>query len=73
MNKSFYHFMMKYRNEVTKSELSMLANAMYHDIAFPKQSIDYDEISNYLELHVSYITDMTLFDEVWEMYKEDVK
>lgn len=72
MSKSFYQFMLKFRNEITKSELSMLAEAMYHDHAFPKQAIEYEEISNYLELHVSYITDMSLFDEVWEMYVEDV-
>lgn len=73
MNTSFYHYMLKFRNETIKSELSMLANAMYHDHGFPKQAVEYDEISNYFELHVSYVTDMSLFDEVWEKYIDEVK
>lgn len=71
MNTSFYRYILKFRNDLEKTELSLLANAMYHDHDFPKQSTDYDELSNYLELHVSYITDMTLFDEVWEQYIDE--
>lgn len=73
MNTSFYRYMLKHRHDLQNTELSMLANAMYHDIAFPKQSTSYDEISNYFELNVSYITDMSLFDEVWELYIEEVE
>lgn len=73
MSTSFYRYMLKYRHDLENNEMSMLANAMYHDTGFPKQSVDYDEISNYFELHVSYITDMSLFDEVWEKYIEEAR
>lgn len=73
MSTSFYRYMLKYRHDLENNEMSMLANAMYHDAGFPKQSVDYDEISDYFELHVSYITDMSLFDEVWEKYIEEAR
>ncbi|MEH6978084.1 YozE family protein, partial [Bacillus pseudomycoides] len=50
MKKSFYHYMMKHRASLIRNEISDLAEAMYDDLSFPKQSEDYDEISSYLEL-----------------------
>lgn len=68
MSTSFYHYMLKYRHDLKNNELALLSNAMYHDPGFPKHSIDYEELSNYFETYVSYITDMSLFDEVWELF-----
>ncbi|PEY87681.1 hypothetical protein CN351_00540 [Bacillus thuringiensis] len=50
MKKTFYHYMMKHRAALFRNEISDLAEAMYDDLSFPKQSEDYDEISSYLEL-----------------------
>lgn len=41
--------MMKHRAALFSNEISNLAEAMYDDLSFPKQSEDYDEISSYLE------------------------
>lgn len=73
MNKSFYHFLMKYRHSLKKDDLSEFANAAYNDHGFPKYSDDYHVISNYLELNGHYIPTMTLFDYAWELYLESEK
>ncbi|CAM3983056.1 YozE family protein [Lederbergia lenta] len=70
MNKSFYHFLMKYRHAIKKDELSEFANAAYHDHEFPKSSDDYHLLSNYLELNGHYIANMSLFDYAWDLYVE---
>lgn len=68
MYKSFYHFLMKYRTNAPKDAISTFANAAYDDLAFPKNSEDYDEISSYLELNGHYLESMAVFDEAWEIY-----
>lgn len=68
MVKSFYHFLMKYRHPKPQSALNEFANAAYLDHSFPKNSMDYDELSDYLELNGHYLTSMVVFDEAWEIY-----
>ncbi|MFJ8529099.1 YozE family protein [Bacillus sp. NPDC094106] len=70
MKKSFYHYMMKHRASLIKNEISDLAEAMYDDLSFPKQSEDYDEISSYLELS-GLLGSMSIFDEAWELYIQE--
>ncbi|MBS4176655.1 YozE family protein [Lederbergia citrea] len=70
MNKSFYHFLMKYRQPTLKDELSRFANGAYADHSFPKDSEDYHEISSYLELNGEYLPTVALFDQAWELYIE---
>lgn len=70
MRKSFFHFLMKYREDKTTNEIPRFANAAYHDHSFPKHSEDYDEISTYLELNGTYLPSMVLFDQAWELYLE---
>ncbi|MBO1580007.1 MULTISPECIES: YozE family protein [Bacillus] len=70
MKKSFYHYMMKHRASLIKNEVSDLAEAMYDDLSFPKQSEDYDEISSYLELS-GLLDSMSIFDEAWELYIQE--
>ncbi|KEK24042.1 YozE family protein [Bacillus gaemokensis] len=71
MKKSFYHYMMKHRASLIKNEVSDLAEAMYDDLSFPKQSEDYDEISSYLELS-GLLESMSIFDEAWELYIQEI-
>ncbi|WP_026314644.1 YozE family protein [Heyndrickxia acidiproducens] len=71
MAKSFYHFLMKYRDPEVKDPFTQFANGAYHDHSFPKQSRDYHEISSYLELNGQYIPSMAIFDQVWEVYRSD--
>lgn len=68
MYKSFYHFLMKYRSTKPKEAISRFANAAYDDLAFPKNSENYDEISSYLEMNGQYPESMSVFDEAWEEY-----
>lgn len=70
MNKTFYHFLMKYRQPEAKDELTQFANDAYDDHSFPKDSVNYHEISNYLELNGQYLSSLTLFDYAWELYTE---
>lgn len=69
MSKSFYHFLMKYRQPSPKDEISAFANNAYTDHGFPKISKDYHEISSYLELNALYLKSMSIFDDAWELYK----
>ncbi len=41
MAKSFYHFLMRFRNG--NDELSKFAEGAFRDLSFPKESNDYDE------------------------------
>ncbi|MBU8878933.1 YozE family protein [Bacillus sp. FJAT-29790] len=68
MAKTFYHFLMKYRHPAPKDAVSQFANHAYEDHSFPKTSSDYHEVSSYLELNGSYIRNMSIFDEAWELY-----
>jgi uncharacterized protein YozE (UPF0346 family) len=69
MIKSFYHFLMKYRHPSSKDPINAFANHAYLDHSFPKTSENYHEISSYLELNGHYLSSMTVFDEVWELYE----
>jgi uncharacterized protein YozE (UPF0346 family) len=68
MAKTFYHFLMKYRHPAPKDAISIFANDAYMDHSFPKTSSDYHEISSYLELNGSYLENMSVFDEAWDLY-----
>ncbi|MEZ7791675.1 YozE family protein [Niallia circulans] len=68
MTKSFYHFLMKFRHPEPSDQISEFANEAYLDHDFPKNSFDYDEISDYLELNGHYLPSMRIFDEAWEKY-----
>lgn len=71
MRKSFYHYMMKYRDSYYQDELTVLARKMYEDHSFPKQSYDYEEISSYLELS-GLLESMSIFDQAWDTYIQGV-
>ncbi|MDM5154846.1 YozE family protein [Bacillus sp. DX1.1] len=70
MKKSFYHYMMKHRASLKQNEISDLAEAMYEDLSFPKQTEDYDAISSYLELS-GLLASMSIFDKAWELYIQE--
>jgi uncharacterized protein YozE (UPF0346 family) len=72
MKKSFYHYMMKHRNYNKPSELGLLADHLFNDHSFPKQSSNYDEITSYLELDGTFNMPMSVFDHAWSLYLDDV-
>ncbi|WP_449536590.1 YozE family protein [Ferdinandcohnia sp. Marseille-Q9671] len=71
VGKSFYHYIVKYRAAKTRDEISQFANDVYLDHSFPIYSTDYDELSSYLELNGHYLKSMSIFDNAWELYKNE--
>jgi len=67
--RSFYDWLMTNRNPVAADERQQFANNAFLDLTFPKQSTDFDDISNYLEENASYLTEMSIFDQAWERYQ----
>ena len=67
---SFYRFLMTQRDPDSTDEVAQFANNAEHDSSFPKQSQDYEEISDYLELNAGYLPSMSVFDRAFEMYRE---
>ncbi|MCA1058447.1 YozE family protein [Rossellomorea aquimaris] len=73
MRKSFYHYLMKFRQPTAKDDMTRFANSAYDDHGFPKQSRQYDEISSYLEMNGHYLESMSIFDRAWDHYQLDEK
>lgn len=67
---TFYQYLLTFRHSNNNTEIALLAEHVFLDHSFPKQSKDYQELSSYLEMNVDYILNMTLFDETWQMYEE---
>ena len=65
---SFYIFLMKHRAYKEIDAITKLANLVYDDTTFPKQSSNFDEISSYLETHANFAFNLSTFDEIWELY-----
>lgn len=70
MRQSFYHYLMTERDPNKKDDITLFANEAELDDSFPKQSEDYHEVSQYLEMNGHYLPTMTIFDEAWNRYKE---
>ncbi|MDC3412979.1 YozE family protein [Aquibacillus sp. 3ASR75-11] len=66
--RSFYHYMMRFRGSKLHEEESQLAEWMFHDSNFPKQSTNYDEISSYLEWNIPFTNALRVFDHIWDEY-----
>ena len=70
--KSFYHYLMKYRHPKPKDDISNFANEAYLDHSFPKDSDNYHELSSYLEMYGDYLKSMSVFDEAWNHYQNEI-
>ncbi len=68
---SFYQYMMRYRGAKKESNESKLAEWLFRDHSFPKQSTDYHEISNYLEWNTPFPEALKVYDELWDRYQEE--
>ncbi|MDN6639537.1 MAG: YozE family protein [Tetragenococcus sp.] len=71
MKRSFYHYLMTLRGPNPSDEEQVFANQASKDIQFPKQSDNYEEISDYLEMNVDYLSNMDIFDRIWRKYLEN--
>ncbi len=68
MGRTFYHFLMTYRDPEKCDPKTQFANAAYKDHSFPKQAKSYHVLSDYLELNAPYLNGMALFDELYDEY-----
>ncbi|WP_227395344.1 YozE family protein [Jeotgalibacillus aurantiacus] len=73
MSKSFYHFVMKYREPKPRNNKELLANRIYDDLDFPKNLKSYNDVSQYIETTDLYSSLASTFDEVWEEYTTNNK
>ncbi|WP_100331338.1 YozE family protein [Bacillus xiapuensis] len=71
MKKSFYHYLLKYREYPPRDGIADFANQAFKDHSFPKDECNYDRLSRYLELNGSYLPSMSIFDEAWAKYEEE--
>ncbi|MFC0523237.1 YozE family protein [Pontibacillus salicampi] len=67
--KSFYHYMMTFRGKENPDEESNLADWIFYDHSFPKQSKSYEEISRYLEGNAPFASALRTFDDIWDKYQ----
>lgn len=66
--------MMTYRGKEKPDEESQLADWMFSDHSFPKQSKSYEEVSNYLEWNIPFVSALRVFDQMWDKYQmEEMK
>ncbi len=70
MGKSFYEYMMRYRGVKQVTDEKRLADWMFEDHDFPRQSEKYDEVSRYLEWNLPFTEVMSVFDALWYDYLE---
>ncbi|RZI49162.1 YozE family protein [Lactococcus kimchii] len=70
MTEPFYRFLMRHKSPVEIDDVTRLANLAFRDTLFPKQAVDFDEVSNYLETHAPFYFNLTLFDDIWQQYLE---
>ncbi|GAA0459301.1 YozE family protein [Alkalibacillus silvisoli] len=69
--KTFYHFAMQFRGIESKSdERKQLAEWMFRDHDFPKQSTNYDDITRYLEMNSPFPGALKAFDALWDEFLE---
>lgn len=61
---------MTQRNPESSEEVANFANNAFFDQSFPKQSKDFEELSQYLELNGNYLHNMSVFDLAWQQYLE---
>lgn len=70
MDKSFYQFIQRYVDPYKIDNQTVFANLIVEDTDFPKYSKDYKEIAHYIEMTDIYNQYISIFDEIFEVYKE---
>lgn len=68
MRKSFYTWLMSQRNPKSDAPLAILADYIFEESDFPKQTSDFDRISRFLEEEASFSFPLNDFDLIWEEY-----
>lgn len=69
MRRSFYEWLMTQRNPKSHEAVAILADHVFEESDFPKQSSTFDEVSRFLEGSASFSFSMSDFDVIWEEYE----
>lgn len=72
MNKSFYQFTLSFRGGSKADEKAVFAEAMFHDLSFPKSEEAYDPLSRYVEEHEDEALRSVVFDDLHALYTERI-
>lgn len=64
--KTFYHYVLTYRG--ASDEKGAFAEAVFEDVAFPKASTSFDELSAYVEMQADPAMQASVFDTIWSAY-----
>lgn len=68
--KTFYEYVLTHRGGDLKDSFTRFAEGVYEDNAFPKQSTSFEEITRYIEMHGDEDVTVSVFDTLWENYRE---
>lgn len=68
MEKSFYQYVLAFRGGDWSDPKARFAEAMFEDVAFPKNATSFEEVSAYIEMQADPYITTSAFDELWEMY-----
>lgn len=68
VRRSFYSWLMTQRNPKSHAPVAILADYVFEESDFPKQSDNFDHISRFLEESASFSFSMSEFDTIWEDY-----
>ncbi|AXH99205.1 YozE family protein [Sporosarcina sp. PTS2304] len=68
MDRSFYHFALRYRGGGRDDVKALFAEKMFRDASFPKDEEDFDSLSRYIEDQADDDLRSTTFDELYAIY-----
>lgn len=68
MQPSFYLYVLTFRGAL--DDYGVFAEEAFNDHAFPKQEIDFEKISSYIEELANDALNAGTFDRLWAMYEE---
>lgn len=66
MTKTFYQFVQTFRGG--SDAFAYFAEAAFEDHGFPKQSTDFNELSDYVEMQQDSYMTTAVFDALWALY-----
>ena len=64
--KTFYEFVLTYRGAA--NEKGDFAEAVFEDSLFTRRTLDFNELSQYVEMQADAYMKTSIFDELWDEY-----
>lgn len=70
MNRSFYQFTLSFRGGSKEDLKAVFAESMFKDLSFPRDEMDFDTLSRYVEEKADMEMPSIVFDEIFKLYEE---